>query len=210
MNNITRLACWISLGLLAMCPAGSAAETKVLFEDKFDTKIGDGWSWVREDSAAWRIKDKSLQIRVQPGVADTVKSALVREAPDRSKGKFAIEVTITSLKKPVQQYEQAGITWYRSGKPVFKLVKELVSGKVLIIPGAKPMTNDTVQLRLIVNGDSFTAQFRPDSKGEFQTAAEGNLPPSSGDQVSIQCYNGPAGEEHWIKFDDFRITELKE
>ena len=26
----------------------------------------------------------------------------------------------------MQQYEQAGITWYNDGKPVFKEVKELV------------------------------------------------------------------------------------
>ena len=179
-----------------------------LFEDTFDGKIASGWTWLREDKPAWRISNNALEIRVQPGVAHNVKNALLRPAPDRSKGKYAIDVTVTNLTKPIQQYEQAGITWYNNGKPVFKLVKELVNGQLMIIPSRKPMTSPTVQLRLIVAGDDYIAQFRADAKGEFQTAAKGKLPPPRNDQVSIQCYNGPPNAEHWIRFDDFRITEL--
>lgn len=212
MQNIVSMALaqGIAFGCLALCSSAFAAEPAVVFEDTFASKLGEGWSWLREDAAAWRVKDDALEIRVQPGLAATVKNALVRKAPDRRQGKFAIEVTITNLTKPKQQYEQAGITWYSNGKPVFKLVKERVDGQLMIIPGRKAMTNDTVQLRLIVAGDTFTAQFRPDAKGEFQTAAEGKLPAWADDQVSIQCYNGPPDAEHWIRFDDFRILELKE
>jgi hypothetical protein len=115
---------------------------------------------------------------------------------------------VTNTTKPTQQYEQAGITWYHEGKPVFKLVKELINGELFIIPGKKPMPSEKVQLRLIVTGNSYIAQFRPDEKGKFQTAATGTLPPPGDDQVSIQCYNGPADAEHWIRFDDFRILKL--
>jgi len=181
---------------------------KVVFEDCFDNKPAAGWKWLREDPQAWRIKNGALEIRVQPGVAHNVKNALVRRAPDRSRGKYAIDVTVTNNTVPTQQYEQAGITWYSNGKPVFKLVKELVNGELMIIPGRKPMTSKTVQLRLIVTADSFVAQFRPDAKGEFQTAATGKLKPPGDDQVSIQCYNGPPNAEHWIRFDDFRILKL--
>ena len=134
----------------------------------------------------------------------------VREAPDRTKGKFAIDVTVTNTVRPTQQFEQAGITWYVDGKPVFKLVKELIDGELFIIPGRKAMPAKSVQLRLIVTADSYTAQFRPDCKGEFQTAATGALKAPGKDQVSIQCYNGPKDEDakHWIRFDDFRILQL--
>ncbi|MEE9357013.1 MAG: hypothetical protein V3U62_01405, partial [Sedimenticolaceae bacterium] len=162
----------------------------------------------RENPQAWRIRQGALEIRVEPGVANTVRNALVRRAPDRSRGKFAIDVTVTNTTMPTRQYEQAGITWYHNGKPVFKLVKELVNGELLIVPGFKPMPNKTVQLRLIVTGGNFVAQFRPDAEGNFQTAATGKLPAPGDDQVSIQCYNGPANAEHWIRFDDFRISEL--
>ena len=119
---------------------------------------------------------------------------------------YAIEVVVTNTAPPTQQYEQAGITWYCGGKPVFKVVKELIDGGLYIIPGKVPMESQTVRLRLLVTRDTFTAQFQPDNKGEFKTAASGPLPPPDNDQVSIQCYNGPADAEHWIRFEDFRIA----
>ena len=93
---------------------------------------------------------------------------------------------------------------------MFKLVKELIDGDLYIIPGKVPMASKKVQLRLVVTADAFEAQFRPDGKGEFRTAAKGPLPPPGDDGVSIQCYNGPPDAEHWIRFDDFRITQLPE
>jgi hypothetical protein len=200
----------IPLVILMLVSAVPAAETKVIFEDTFDTGLGDGWTWLRENPDAWRIKDGGLEILVEPGVAGTVKNALLRTAPDRSKTKFAVEVTITFTADPTQQYEQAGITWYHQQKPRFKLVHERINGELFIIPGRKPAPNKTVQLRLIVEGEQWTAQFREDLEGEFQTAASGKLPPPGDDQVSIQCYNGPPDAEHWIRFDDFRIIIIGE
>jgi hypothetical protein len=187
-----------------------AAAQQVLFEDPFNERLDEGWTWIRENPEAWRLRDNALEIRVQPGDANSVKNALVRPAPDRSKGRYAIDLTVTTTRPLVQQYEQAGITWYHNQKPVIKLVKEIVDGDLVIIPGRKPMTNDTVQLRLIVSADSYVAQFRPDAKGEFQTAATGKLPPPNHDQVSVQCYHGPPNAEHWIRFQDFRITKLSD
>jgi hypothetical protein len=172
---------------------------EVVFEDRFDGKLAEGWTWLREQPADWCIRDSGLEIHNRPGNAQTVVDALVRQAPDRRQGKFAFEVTVTNHKVPIQQYEQAGITWYNEGKPVFKLVKELVDGQ---------LTNQTVQLRIVVDGESLTAQYRPDGQGEFLTAETAKLPPPGNDQVSIQCYHGPTQAEHWIRFDDFRILKL--
>ncbi|MHC4433643.1 MAG: family 16 glycoside hydrolase [Planctomycetota bacterium] len=198
----------ISYRNIVLTPIIRDPRQTLVFEDHFDSRPAAGWRWLREDTRTWRMKEDALEIRVEPGVARTVKNALVRRAPDRSRGRFAIDVTVTNNTKPTQQYEQAGITWYNNGKPVFKLVKELVDGQLMIIPGRKPMTSKTVQLRLIVTADSFIAQFRPGATGEFQTAATGKLPPPGDDEVSIQCYNGPADADHWIRFDDFRILQL--
>ena len=192
------------------CGSLLAAEPQVIFEDGFKGELGQGWTWLREHPEAWRIKDDALEIHVEPGVANTVKNALLRTAPDRSRGKFAIEVTVANTVRPTRQYEQAGITWYHGGKPVFKLVKELINGETWIIPGKKPMPGEAVQLRLIVSADRWIAQYRPDGKGEFLVAAEGKLPAPGEDQVSIQCYNGPPDAEHWIRFDDFRILQMPE
>ena len=203
----------LALVALMLFPwTSAAAEAEVVFEDALAGKMDDGWSWLREDPDAWRWKDEGLEIRVQPGNAATVRNALVRTAPDRQQGKFAIDVTVTNHTLPTIQYEQAGITWYVDGKPVFKLVKELVDGDLVIIPGRVPVPIDefeTIQLRLIVAADRWTAQFRSNVDSEFQTAANGKLPPPNNDQVSIQCYHGPADAEHWIRFQDFRIQQIE-
>jgi hypothetical protein len=193
---------WISTALFA-------TEPRVVFEDKFDTKLGDGWAWLRENPKAWRIKDGGLEICVEPGVANNVKNALLRPVPDRSKASFVIEVTVTFTAPATNQYEQAGITWYQKGRPVCKLVHEHIDGKDYMIPGKWPAPEKTVRLRLLVTKDKYTAQFQVDAKGEFKTVASGNLAPSDEEQVSIQCYNGPMDAEHWIRFDDFRLAEVK-
>ena len=198
----------IPLALLMTVGLVSAAEPRVLFEDTFDKTLGDGWTWLRENPDAWRIKDGGLEICVQPGTANNVKNALLRKSPDRAKTKFVVEVTITFTSEPTRQYEQGGITWYHAQKPVFKLVHEQIDGQQWIIPGRKPAPNKTVQLRLVVDGAKWTAQYREDARGDFLTAASGKLPPPGDDQISIQCYNGPPDAEHWIRFDNFRIVEL--
>ncbi len=187
-----------------------AAEQRILFQDTFDDQLGDGWTWLREQKDDWRIKDGALEIRVQPGKANTVTNALLRRAPDRTQTKFAVELTVTFTTDPIQQYEQGGITWYHDSKPVFKLVHEHIDGSNWIIPGKKPAPQRTVQLRLIVDGTAWTAQYREDLRGEFLTAATGTLPPAGDDQISIQCYDGPSAVEHWIRFDDFRVIELRD
>ncbi len=181
------------------------------FADTFENTIAAGWYWLCENRPAWRLADGGLGIRVQPGVAHNVRNALVRTAPDRRKGAYTVDVTITNDTVPTRQYEQAGVTWYHNGRPVMKLVKERVDGKLYIIPGKKPMVAKTVQLRLVVSGESWTAQYRPDATGEFFTAGAGRLPAvgTGTDEISIQCYNGPPDAEHWVCFDDFRITPIQ-
>ncbi|MCS7303988.1 MAG: hypothetical protein NZ602_02625 [Thermoguttaceae bacterium] len=196
------------LGAELKSPEANPETPKLLFEETFEGKLAEGWSWLREDPTTWRIRDGALEIRVEPGVAATVKNALRRKAPEPGLGKVAIEVTVTFLTKPTNQYEQAGITWYHQDKPVFKLVHENIDGKTYIIPGRKPTDTLAVDLRLVLDGEKYLAQYRPAGQGQFQTAAEGKIPRSAEDMVSIQCYQGPPHAEHWIRFDNFRIFQL--
>lgn len=201
--------CWLlALTTCAKPTSADPAEEAIVFEDKFQGDLADGWSWIRERGAHWCVREGKLEIRVVPGLAETVENALVRSAPARSGGMYAIDVTVTNNSPPTQQWEQAGITWYRDGKPVLKVVKELVDGEVMIIPGRKPIASKTVQLRLVVTADSYTAMYRDEGESDFQVAATGKLPAAGNEQVSIQCYNGPPNAEHWIRFDNFRIVKL--
>lgn len=186
----------------------------VIFADDFDKKLGEGWTWLREVDKAWRLRDGALQIHVLPGNGNTVKNALLRDAPDRHKTPFAVEVTISN--EPTKQWEQAGIMWYRDGRPVVKLVKELVDGELwIVLSGAghfskTPMKKKTVRLRLEIDGDDFRGKFQPDAKGEWQDAGGKTLPKGGKSQISIQCYHGPEDAEHWIRFEKFRVVKLKE
>ena len=186
----------------------NSTDEHVIFEDKFNGGLGPGWLWIRENAEFWRIKNGGLEIRVEPGKADTVRNALVRMAPDRNEGTFAIEVTVANHTEPTEQFEQAGITWYHNGEPVFKEVKELVDGELFIIPGKTPMPAPSVRLRLVVTENSWEAQYCADGDTGFHTAATGELPAPGDDQVSIQCYNGPPDVEHWIRFEDFCIKRI--
>ena len=185
----------------------TTAREELVFSDAFDGTLDPEWTWLREHPGFWRLQD-GLEIRVEPGVAPTVQNALLRPAPDRSEATWAIEVTVYNHTHPIQQYEQAGITWYQNGEPVFKQVKELIDGDLYIIPGRKPMPTQSVRLRLVVTADSWEAQYRPEGADQFHTADRGELPPPGDDQVSIQCYNGPENAEHWIRFQDFQIKRL--
>ena len=198
----------LCVALIASSASSSAAEPKLVFEDTFTDRLAPGWTWLRENPDAWRLNDGALEILVEPGDANTVKNALLRPAPDRSKGKLVIEVTLSNATHPTNQWEQAGLTWYHDGKPALKLVKELVDGKILIVPGHIPFDANSVQLRLVIDNDAWTAQYRPDAKGDFKTAATGKLPPQDkSDQISLQCYHGPPDRRHWIRFNNFRIVQ---
>jgi hypothetical protein len=204
MKTTVFLTLLAALGTLAIAqPAPS-----VVFADPFAGRLADGWHWLRENPSHWRLQTNSLDIRVEPGAADSVRNALVRRAPDRTQGSYAIEVTVENLTVPTQQFEQAGITLYSNGSPVFKLVKELVDGQLMIIPGRHSMTEASVQLRLVVSPTGYLAQFRPGARGEFRTAESGTLPPAAREEISLQCYHGPDNAAHWIRFSDFRIIRL--
>lgn len=196
------------LGLMLVVANLAAAQEPVLFQDRFDGRPADGWTWLREDAKTWRQADGALEIRVEPVAAGNVKNALVRTPPDRRKGNYAVEVTVTFTAPPTHQFEQAGITWYQGGQPKFKLVHENIDGSLFVVPGKVPAPDSTVQLRLELRGEKIEAKFRA-AGGQYKTVHQGDLPIAAGEQVSIQCYQGPENETHWVRFDDFRIVEIQ-
>lgn len=188
----------------------AAADEEVIFAESFAGELDREWKWLREAPSRWCIRDEGLEIRVMPGYADTVENALIRQFPAMSGWEsYAVEVTVWNPTPLRQQYEQAGLTWYVGDRPVFKLVKELVDGEVVVVPGRKPVDGDRVQLRLEINGERFVAKYRTDKEGEFQLAGEGGIARGEDEFISIQCYHGPPDAEHWIRFDDFRILGLR-
>lgn len=194
----------VMLGVAAAC---SATET-LLFADDFDEELAEGWSWLREQPDDWRIIDGTLELRARPGKADTVQNALMRPVPETDGGALAFEVTVTFTVPLTEQYEQAGLTWYADGKPVFKLVHELIDGEYYIIPGRVPTEQKTVRLRLVVKDNKYTALFLEEGEDQYRVAAEGDLAAGGENHISIQCYHGPENADHWMRFSDFKILRL--
>ena len=53
-----KLAVLPLLVLVSIAAAVSAAEPRAVFEDRFVGKLGDGWTWLRENPKAWRIRER--------------------------------------------------------------------------------------------------------------------------------------------------------
>src|SRR5205814_7753657 len=181
------------------------------------------WSWVREHRAAWRMKERGLEVRLEPGnmwgPANDARNVLVRRAPDAAKDK--IEVSVNVEHRPSGQYEQADLVWYYDDGHMVKLGQELVDGKLSIVMGREendrtrtiaiiPLQSFTVRLRLSVQGSRIHGQFRTPGAEEWREAGECDSPGPSGAKakISLQFYQGPAKIEHWARITEFRIRRL--
>src|SRR5205807_2448523 len=69
-HSATKLPLFVlALTLIAFSLTPVAAEDtpKVLFEENFAGKLGEGWQWLRERPEHWRIADGTLIIDTLPG-----------------------------------------------------------------------------------------------------------------------------------------------
>jgi len=141
---------------------------------------------------------------------------LVRGAPDASKTKIEVSVTVTN--RPTEQYEQVDLVWYYDDNHMVKLGQELVDGKLSIVMGREekdrtrtiaiiPLDSFSVRLRFLVEGNRIRGQFRTPDVKEWRDAGECDLPAPTDTKpkISLQFYQGPAKAEHWAGVTEFRI-----
>src|SRR5688572_15276205 len=97
---------WWLLGRCLMVSMSLRAEPLVI-----EGKLGEGWTWRRENPAGWRIRDGALEIRVEPGnmwgPANDARNVLVRRVPNPLGGEVRVSVTVSN--KPTEQYEQVDL-----------------------------------------------------------------------------------------------------
>jgi regulation of enolase protein 1 (concanavalin A-like superfamily) len=193
---------------------------ETLFRDSFKDKLGQGWSWLREHREAWRVSERGLEVRIEPGnmwgPQNDAKNVLLRDAPER---KGEIEVTATVENHPVAQYEQVDLVWYYNDSHMVKLGLELVDGQLSIVMGREekdrtrtvkivPVKDTTVQLMLLVKGNQIYGRFRAPAANDWQEVGDCDLPELADKppKLSLQFYQGPTGVEHWARVTDFRVT----
>ncbi len=194
---------------------------ELLFQDNFRGKLGADWTWTREHREAWRITEKGLEVRVEPGnmwgPANNAKNILIRSAPEAIHDE--IEVTVKFENRPTEQYEQADLVWYYDDSHMVKLGQELVDGKLSVVMGREeadrtrtiailPLKTAVIELRLLVKGTRLRGQYRPAGVLNWQTAGECDLPAHGRAKISLQFYQGSAKVEHWVRINDFTIRQI--
>jgi regulation of enolase protein 1 (concanavalin A-like superfamily) len=203
-------------GLLSMFSTN--CEAADFFRDDFKGRLADGWSWVREDKSGWRVTERGLEVRVQPGnmwgPANNATNVLVRSLPDTTNA--AIEIAVTIENRPAEQYEQADLVWYYDDSHMVKLGQELVDGKLSIVMGREekdktrtmciiPIQSAVVHARFVVKGNLIRGEYRLGDEKEWRGAGECDLPVNGSPKASLQVYQGPKTVERWARFSAFSI-----
>lgn len=195
----------------------------VLFRDEFKGRLGEGWVWVRENPAGWRVSDRGLEVRVEPGNmwggANNAKNVLVRaiSAPPAD----AVAVAVSIENRPTEQYEQVDLVWYYDDSHMVKIGQELVDGKLSIVMGREendrtrtivilPLDSFSVRLRLTVKEGRIRGEYQLPAKAEWIRAGECDVPVHGEPKVALQVYQGPEELERWARFSRFLITRPSE
>jgi regulation of enolase protein 1 (concanavalin A-like superfamily) len=207
------------IGCFLFLAASVDAET-VSFRDAFAGKLDKGWTWRRENPAAWRIAEGALEIRIEPGnmwgPQNDARNVLIRKLPPLS-ANTAIRVSMTVSNKPTEQYEQVDLVWYYEDSHMVKIGHELVDGQLSIVMGREekdrtrtiaiiPIEALQVDLRLAVTNKTIHGAFRSAASKEWRHAGTCDLPVHGGEPfVAIQCYQGPAHAERWARLSNFEL-----
>ena len=169
------------------------------FRDDFDTTLGPGWEWIREDSSNWSLSvvPGTLQINVDGGqVSDeTIRNLLLRSAPT---GNFQIETKITF--RPKANFQFAGLIVYESPPNIIQAgrafcdIPDVCVGEGLYVdyynngnfvtPNfAATYTENDVYLRLLRQGDTYT--FQSSSNGSEWILRGGTVSPMNPLQIGL-------------------------
>jgi regulation of enolase protein 1 (concanavalin A-like superfamily) len=205
-------------------PLVASAETRrVLFEEPFGERPGDGWSWHNEDPSRHRVEAGKLVVQTNGGSwwakNKDAKNDLVRDAPAVA-GEIAIEVFIEIT--PDAPFEHAGLAWFYDEDNYVTLNKEFFSGreKMLFVveragkgepPYAEiPYNEKGVWLRLRVDGETITGQFRAPDSDDWQTAGKRKLPGAGAAKIALHSGYAPKKEPpREVTFSRFRITAVE-
>ena len=197
--------------------AASAAELIPFAETT--TNLNTGWKWLREDPSAWRLTNRVLEVRVQPGnmwgPANNAKNVLLIPLERTNE----VEITATLEHRPTEQYEQADLVWYYADSHMVKLGPELVDGRFSIVMGREgadrartisinPIAAGAVDVKFIVKADQITGLYRESGADTWNNAGSCSVPamPGVAPRLSLQFYQGPAKVEHWARVKRLAIS----
>lgn len=192
-----------------------------VFEEKFGTKLGDGWTWVREDAASWKLDGGALKMKCLPGSIwykkNDAKNFLLRRfsVAATEAAPLAIEVTVDSA--PETNAEQCGLFLYYDDANYIKLIRECNKGKPGIvfareqkgIPESLPPKEELkgpIHLKLVWSGAKVSGSYK--AAGDWVAIGDYDLPASDADlRIGLGAHGAPADADRWATFTSFRITK---
>ena len=206
------IGCWLLL-------AATVDGEPLIFRDAFAGKLDKGWTWRRENPAAWRIASGVLEIRIEPGnmwgPQNDARNVLLRKLEGVTFD-HDVRASLTVSNKPTAQYEQVDLVWYYDDSHMVKIGHELVDGQLSIVMGREekdrtrtiaiiPIDALQVDLRLAVTNKTIHGSFRPAASKGWRHAGSCDLPVRGEPHIAIQCYQGPANAEHWARLANFEL-----
>jgi len=202
------------------------AQEKPLFEEKFEGKLSEGWSWVREDPAAWKLEGGALKIKAQPGTiyykTNNAKNMLLISSPAAGTEADPVAAEVTVASEPGVNGEQAGLLLYVDDNNYVKLVREYDKPKdgdgrvsAVMLREAKAIPEpfqkkpeSPERLRLVWAGGKVTGQFKTGEAGVWVTVATVDAPPGEHPRFGL-CSNGaPPDADRWATLRNFRILKV--
>jgi regulation of enolase protein 1 (concanavalin A-like superfamily) len=211
---------------IAALPLLLLLQDKPLFEERFEGKLSDGWAWVREDPASWKLEGGAIRIKAQPGTifykTNNAKNMLLRSSPAAGTESDPVAAEVSVASDPAANGEQAGLLLYVDDSNYVKLVREYdkpkdAEGKVaaVMLREAKGIPEPfqkkaeaPVRLRLVWAGPKVTGQYQGAAAKEWVTLATVEAPPGENPRFGL-CSNGaPADADRWATLREFRILKL--
>ncbi|MBV8882334.1 MAG: DUF1349 domain-containing protein [Planctomycetaceae bacterium] len=199
------------------------AQDAPLFEDKFAGKLLDGWTWVREDVAGWKVDGDALKLKCLPGTIwykkNDARNILLRRLPvvATEAAPLAIEVTVDSA--PETNAEQCGLFLYYDDGNYVKLVRECNKGKpglVLAreqkgIPESLPPKEELkgpVRLKLVWTGAKVVGSYK--AAADWVALGDYELPPSAAElRIGLAAHGAAVDADRWATFTAFRIAKAE-
>jgi len=192
-----------------------------MFEEKFAGKLDDGWAWVREDAAAWKVEGGALKVKCLPGSIwykkNDAKNFLMRRfaVAATEAAPLAIEVTVDSA--PETNAEQCGLFLYYDDGNYIKLIRECTKGRPGIvlareqkgIPESlqpKDELKGPIHLKLVWSGAKVSGSYK--AAGDWVALGDYDLPVSEPElRIGLGAHGAPANADRWATFTSFRITK---
>ena len=208
--------CLPPLLLCVVLFSANEADRRDLLAESFDGALPANWRWVRESPSEWRIRDGKLAVRSQPGKVwggNDAKNILLVKPSQFDK----VAASIGVVHRPKELWEQAGLLWYVDDDNFVKLVSEHIQGKMYVVIASEErgrgevfgkidVPTSDLQLRLRIEGDRVTGQWRLKTEDAWQDVGTCSFPVEGNRHFGIFTQNGPQDPVRWVSFDDFVVT----